>query len=113
VGIVTVVRSSNTSHGTYAWTVTFESLPGTLELLTPYPGRLTPLANNVALHVVKKQAGSPAQLVYDGTTAPEVRSYTVSNLRSDMTYAFKVPHPSHRSYDVTALMTLTSSLYCG
>ena len=73
-----------------SWTVTFQSVPGDLPLLVAYPGRLTPLSHGVAMTVTEKVAGSPAVLVYDGSSAPEVRSYTVSNLNSDMTFAFKV-----------------------
>ena len=90
VGIVSVTRSVNTTHGTHVWTVTFQSVPGDLPLIVAYPGRLTPLSHGAALTVTEKVAGSPAVLVYDGTSAPEVRSYTVSNLNSDMTFAFKV-----------------------
>ena len=90
IGIVTVNREDHPSKMAYSWTVTFDSVPGDVEMIKVYPGRLTPLSNGASMGVVEKVAGSAARLVYDGRSAPEVRRVTVSNLNSDMTFSFKV-----------------------
>ena len=41
--------------------------------MVAYPGRLSPLSNGASMTVTEKVAGSAAVLVYDGTSAPEVR----------------------------------------
>ena len=89
VGLVTVIRTS-APFGAYVWTVTFDSVPGNVEMIQAYPGRLTPLSHGASMVVAEKVAGSAATMVYDGVAAPEVRTVTVSNLNSDMTFSFKV-----------------------
>ena len=94
VGVVTVQRIAKPIElemlGAYSWTVTFESVPGHIPLLTAYSGRLVPLSSNAALTVSEIVAGSTARLVYDGRSIPEVRSKVISGLSSELTYAFKI-----------------------
>ena len=94
VGVVTVQRVAKPIElkmlGAYSWTITFESVPGNIPLLTAYSGRLVPLSSNAALMVSEIVAGSTARLMYDGRSIPEVRSKVISGLSSEMTYAFKI-----------------------
>ena len=94
VGVLTVDRVSVLINGldrnAYAWTVTFESLPGKLPLIVAYSGRLTPLSSFASMTVTEIISGSGAVLVYDGRSTPEVRSTVISGLSADVTYSFKV-----------------------
>jgi hypothetical protein len=94
VGTVSVTRNSVTdgsgnNRNAFTWTVTFDATSGNLPLIYPTPGRLTPLSSNVGITVAQKKAGSDSIIVYDGTGVSDLRTVTVSNLISDMTYAFK------------------------
>jgi hypothetical protein len=94
VGTVTVTRSLNLIDGedrnAFSWAVTFESLSGDLPNLRAFAGRLNPLSSFVKLTVSELVSGSGSYLIYDGVGIPEVRSTSVTNITSDMTYSFKV-----------------------
>ena len=91
IGIVSVTRVNGTvGRGDYTWFITFETLAGDLPLMYATAGRLSPLSSHASITVTEVTAGSISTLVYDGTGIPDVRSVTISNLISDMTYAFKV-----------------------
>ena len=76
------------AHGAYAWTVSFTNTMGDIPSLYPTPGRLT--GGSVAIKTVVSQPGSAAVLVYDGSKAPAVKSFTATGLTTDALYAFKV-----------------------
>jgi hypothetical protein len=94
VGTVTVNRTSwniaGANRNAFVWLVTFDSAAGDLPMLYATPGRLTPVASHVGISVTQYVRGTPAELVYDGTGVPDVRTTTVTGLVSDMTYSFKV-----------------------
>jgi len=90
VSVSTRIANPTGGDGGYVWTVTFDATAGILPRLYPTAGRLTPLSSHVSIAVTQAKAGSDSVLVYDGTGVSDVRTATVSNLISDMTYAFKV-----------------------
>jgi hypothetical protein len=80
-------------YGAYEWSITFVNVMGDVPLLYPSPGRLTCSAETaecVGIEAETVQPGTDAVLVYDGSHAPHVRSFTAKDLITDALYSFKV-----------------------
>eukprot|EP01032_Pedospumella_encystans_P016613 gene16613-18946_t len=94
IGTVTVSRLTNFVDGAnfnaYTWFVTFDSTPGDVPMLYATPGRLGPVSKRAGITVSEILKGTVAELVYDGSDSPDVRSVTIGDLIEDQTYAFKV-----------------------
>ncbi|KAJ0394774.1 hypothetical protein ATCC90586_000434 [Pythium insidiosum] len=93
VGVVDVSATAGAAN-TMTWDVTFTTELGDLPLLRVTGGRLTAggpgSAGRPRISVTTVQDGTPGVLVYDGSSAPDVLSTTVTDLVPDTLYAFKV-----------------------
>jgi hypothetical protein len=96
IGVVDVKRQ-NAQFGAYKWLVTFRTEVGNLPMMTATSGRIGrpgeygAIANmDAEVTVTEGIKGSSSRLVYDGTINPSKRSFDVTDLVPDATYAFKV-----------------------